>query len=249
MSNRYKSLRAIAQYLPGGMSAGRFFRRNFEPGMREIVRLQRLHGTALLQSSPFTVEERYPALFDAVAGHLAGLSAPRILSFGCSSGAEVRAMRRRLPHAQIVGLDPNRRMIAAARALDPHPHTEYRIATTPKGDDQFDAILALAVLRNGLLQTEQPENCEAIMPFARFAGAVAALDACLVGGGWLAIWHAHFRFMDAPVAEQYRVDPLRIGNQKRADPKWGPDNRRLPPSRDTPVLFRKAENGFRKSDR
>ena len=66
-----------------------------------------LHGSRVHQTSPDTSEDRYPVLFD-LASKLAP-DAERILSFGCSTGEELQAIRRRFPDAEIVGAEINPR--------------------------------------------------------------------------------------------------------------------------------------------
>lgn len=235
------AVRRIAQGVPGAMALGRALRRMVDPGLREIHRLQRQDAARVLQPFPDTFEERYPQLFDALAERLADVPKPRILSFGCSSGAEVRSLRRRLPDARIVGLDLNRRMIAQARAADPDPRSDYRLADAPQPGEQFDAVLAMAVLRHGALEAERPDSCHAILPFARFAETVAQLDRHLAPGGWLALYHAHFRFRDTPTARHYAADPLRMTDHAPQTLLYGPDDQLLRGMVEPTVLFRKLD--------
>jgi len=236
-------LRAAARRLPGGMALGRWLRRLANPELREISRLQQAEAGRLFQPFPDTFEERYPQLFDALAERLAGLESPRLLSFGCSSGAEVRALRRRLPNARITGIDLNRRALARARAADRDPRSTYGIAATPDPDARFDAVLAMAVFRHGVLEAQRPESCAAVLPFARFAKGVAALDRVLVPGGWLAIYNAHFRFTDTATAAGYDPDLLRMTDHPPQDLLYGPDDRLLDGANEACVLFRKHGTG------
>lgn len=231
-------MRRLARAIPGGMALGRWLRRHFDPALREIHRLQ-TGEPGLLQPFPDTLEERYPELFDAIAARLAELPSPRILSFGCSSGAEVRALKRRIPSARIVGLDLNRRVIARARAAD--PDGDYRIAAAPSAGEQFDAILAMAVLRHGQLESERPQNCAAIMPFARFDDALADLDSALAPGGWLAIGNAHFRLADAALTARYEPDPAEFPHLSHPSLLYGPDDRRIELPGRIAVLHRKLD--------
>jgi hypothetical protein len=220
------------------MAAGRWLHRRLDPELRTIERLRRDCPASLFQPFPETSEERYPELFDALAERLAPIAAPRILSFGCASGAEVRAMRRRIPDARITGMDANPRAIAKARGADRHPLSRYLLADRIDPAERFDAVLALAVFRHGELEAFQPDSCSAILPFSRFAAGVAMLDACLVAGGWLAIWNAHFRFADAPKAARYAIDPFRTPDAPQTL-LYGPDDRRLDRASYADVLFRK----------
>jgi SAM-dependent methyltransferase len=237
---RLDQLRRFARRIPGVVTLVRLLRRLVDPRLREIHRLRRTHRDLLFQPFTDTCEERYPALFDAIAARLDHLDAPRLLSFGCSSGAEVRALRRRLPLAQIVGIDLNRRMIAAARLADPDPRSDYRCAGSPDPDERFDAILALAVFRHGELEADRPAQCTHVLPFARFAAGVAALDACLDEGGLLAIWNAHFRLADCELADRYESIAVEVTGCAPQVLLYGADDRRLDGASETRALFRKV---------
>lgn len=221
------------------------------PGLRALVRwwhdpdlwaLDRslARGTPLrvLQPHTTTSEDRYPALFDRLAAELAGKKAPRVLSFGCSGGEEVRALRRRLPEAWLVGVDVNPRALARARHKDRHQRSSYLVGDRPPPGRPFDAVLALAVFRHGALGDAKPESCAGILPFARVAEAFAALDARLRPGGVLAWGNAHFRLADMPGGDRYALieatadlDPFEVA--------YGPDDRRLPAAEERGGLYRK----------
>lgn len=239
MADRFDPLRRVARRIPGGMALARRARRLLDPDLRTVERLRRAHSGELFQPFPSTFDERYPQLFDGLAERLSALTDPVILSFGCSSGEEVLALRRRMPHARIVGIDLNPRMIARARAADSHALSDYRVAGAPLPHERFDAVLALAVFRHGVLEAEQPESCAAVLPFARFAAGIAMLDAVLEPGGWLALWYGHFRFGDTPTAAGYDADPLRMTDRGSLDLLWGPDDRRLHGVTEATPLFRK----------
>ncbi len=235
--DRLKPLRQLARRVPGAMALGRRLRQLANPQLREIARLQVDEAGSVLQPFPDTWEERYPELFDALADRLAALPAPRILSFGCSSGAEVRALQRRLPHARIVGLDLNRLALAQAQAAD--PAGDYRLAAAPQSGERFDAILAMAVLRHGQLEADRPDQCSHVMRFARFAATLAMLDAALAPRGWLAIGHAHFRFGDWPEAERYGADDAAFPGLSEPELLYGADDCRIDQPGRTAVLHRK----------
>lgn len=237
--DRLEPLRRIARAVPGGMAAGRWLHRQLGPELRALTRLQRAHADLVFQPYGTTSDDRYPQLFDALAERLAHLPSPRILSFGCSTGEEVRALRARVPAARIIGIDLNPRSLAIARKKDGNPLSLYRLAGAPVTNDRFDAVLAMAVFRHGELEAGQPDDCSAVMPFVRFAEGVALLDACVEPGGWLALHNSHFRFTDTPTAAKYVCDHLRMTDHRPRELLYGPDNRRLSGVTDDKVLFRK----------
>lgn len=233
------ALRQALRGIPLAVTAVRALRRIIDPDQREVHRIRNAHHAVVFQPFPDTFDERYPPLFDAIAAELAHVEAPRVLSFGCSSGAEVRALRSRLPGARILGMDLNRRKLAAARAADPNPLSQYRCAGRIEPDERFDAILALAVFRHGELEAQRPLSSRSIMPFARFEAGLAMLDAALEPGGLIAIWHAHFRLADTQLAARYEavaVDTTCLGIQ---DLLYGRDDCRMNGVTETRALFRK----------
>lgn len=238
--DRLEPLRRIAQLVPGGMALGRRLRRLTDPDLREIERLRSQLGPSLLQPFPDTFEERYPDLFDALAKHLEHLPEPRILSFGCSSGAEVRALRRRMPAARLVGVDPNRRAIAVARKAD--PAGDYRIQGTVPNGEGYDSILAMAVLRHGQLEAKRPASADPVFPFRRFEEALDRLDIELNVGGLIAIGHAHFRFADWPGAVRYVAVPDVFAHISTPGLLYWPDNRRIDGPPPIAVLHRKLRH-------
>ena len=227
--------------IPGAIPLARLLRRWIDPDLRMVHALRRSQRDHLFQPFTTTSENRYPQLFTALAERLAHLPQPRILSFGCSSGEEVRALRRYLPHALITGIDINPRVLELARQADNHPLSRYVLADRPDPSERYDAVLAMAVFRHGDLEAERPESCAAILPFARFAEGIARLDAVLEPGGWLALWNAHFRFIDTPVADGYLIDPFRMSQRADHGPLYGPDDSKIAEPGQGDALFRKRE--------
>lgn len=238
------ALRAGLRAVPPIRTAVRSLRDFANRESRALVRMYRRHGDQVLQPYPTTFEDRYPAVFDALANHLVHIPEPLILSYGCSDGSEVRSLRRWFPHARIVGLDPNALMIGKARehlARHPDAGINYVEASSPSalGDMRFDAILAMAVFRHGELERTLPASCATVLPFERFARAIDALDDRLKPGGWLTIWNAHFRFGDTRTAQNYDGHAL---DYSRGEPQtllYGPDNRRIDGADYADILFRK----------
>lgn len=242
-NDRLDPLRRVARRIPGAMALGRGLRRLIDPDLRTIERLRREQAAALFQPFPTTAEDRYPEFFAALAERLADIPRPRILSFGCADGAEVRSLRRYLPSAEIVGYDINPRAIAEARrrlALAPDPEMRFELAADPSAEpaERFDAVLAMAVFRHGELEHAKPASSRDIMPFARFEQGVAMLDRLVRRGGWLAIWNSHFRFGDTALAPAYEAEATPWSEGKPLTLLYGPENQRLAASY-ADMLFRK----------
>jgi len=192
-------------------------------------------GRGLLQPATVTGMDRHPQLFAVIVSLLAGRSALRLLSFGCSTGEEAFTLARYFRHATIDAIDANPACIAQAqRAARSPEHRDvadrirFLCAATPdaSGGD-YDAVLCLSVLRHGALDVERPERCTALIPFARFANTIAALDRCLRAGGVLLLWGCNFRFRDTATAAAYCVVPS-PAKRPQPGPFYGPDDRLLP---------------------
>jgi len=190
---------------------------------RSVLWTRLAHGREMHQTTPETAEERYPELFDLVA-RLAP-AAKRILSFGCSTGEELAALRRRFPAAEIVGAEINsrsRRITARRIAGDP-------LTTVVPPDaiaGSFDLLLALAVFQREphKIAEMQTQDLSLYYPFERFDAAVRDLAARLRTGGLLCVDNAHYRVEDSSAAaelEPIRSSPVMTGLM------FGPDGRQL----------------------
>ncbi len=100
-----------------------------------------VHRNALHQITEYTEAERYPELFDLAAKLRP--SARRILSFGCSSGEEIEAIRQRFPGATIVGAEINPRSRAKARRRL-SGDADVRILSSIQGEPQSRRGIASA---------------------------------------------------------------------------------------------------------
>jgi SAM-dependent methyltransferase len=191
-----------------------FFRRakslfqRFLPEWRLIRNTQWQSQPTLLQPWPVTKKDRHPELFALAAEYFRKRPA-QILSFGCATGEEAYSIATYVPSATVLGVDINVECIAKAKRRTPislRSRVQFKCCdAVPEDGGQFDAIFCLSVLRHGRLDREQPESCEAILPFRRFAEVIAGFDRTLKPGGLLFLWGANFRFSDSPVASQYRA--------------------------------------------
>jgi SAM-dependent methyltransferase len=181
------------------------------------------HGRDVHQTTAFTAEDRYPELFD-LAASLAP-DAKRVLSFGCSTGAELAALRRRFPKAQIVGAEINsrsRRIAARRMAAD-----ERASVVPPEGiTGTFDVVFALAVLQREphKIAEIEVEDLSAHYPFERFDKAVGGLVDRLKPNGLLCVANAHYPVEESSAfaaLEPFRPSPM------MEPPLFGRDGKRL----------------------
>ena len=155
-------------------------------------------GAELHQVTPDTWEERYPELFDLVAG--LSPDAKRILSFGCSTGEELVSLRRRFPDAEIIGVELNSRSMRIAARRITADHRSSIHSRTP--GSAFDLVFALAVLQREphKIAEMDVEDLSLFYPFEKFDSAVVELVDRLGAGGLLCVQHCHYRVEDSSAA-------------------------------------------------
>lgn len=196
-----------------------------------------MHGAELHQTTPHTSEERYPALFELVAD--LAPNADRILSFGCSTGEELVALRRRFATAEIVGVEINlrSRRIAARRVRE-----DSRAVVRSPGaiEGTFDAIFALAVFQrepHKVIEIDL-QDLSSHYPFERFDRALSGLVARLRPGGLLCVAHAMYPVELSSAAGE--LEPVSVSPGMEG-PLFGRDGRRLERSAGR-TIFRKLSS-------
>ncbi|MDF7776830.1 methyltransferase domain-containing protein [Sphingomonas sp. AOB5] len=212
--------------VPGMRTLGRAARYLLDARYRDERNLRLFRGDQLFQASAHTWAGRYPHLFGALSSRLATNPAPRILSFGCSTGEEVRMIRQAVPHAHIIGIDISPKSIRTARARNRDPQVEFILGgdVALAGPEPFDAIVCMAVLQRSELSDHRPEDSSAHLTFARYEAAVRDIDAHLRPGGLLALYHTNFRLSDTDMGGEYQ--PILCTRPHAADrAKYDRDNR------------------------
>ncbi|WP_404374211.1 class I SAM-dependent methyltransferase [Sphingomonas sp. MMS24-J45] len=234
-------LRSIAPGLRRVSAIGRLrraLRYLSDASYREMLYLQRYRPEAVFQLSTWTREDRYPHLFADIAARLGDRADLNVLSFGCSTGAEVRALRKALPQAHITGVDISERALRTARRRIRDPRVRFVQGSVPgaAGDVEYDLILCLAVLQRGELSRLRPDDCSQFISFERFERAVLDLDRYLKPNGLLALYHSNFRLADTRLAANY-VPILFAPPHREQRALYGPDNRLIPDAQDLSILF------------
>lgn len=182
------------------------------------------HRGEVHQTTPYTAEDRYPELFDLAAKLRPDVR--RILSFGCSTGEELVALRRRFPGAEIVGAEINsrsRRIAARRVALD----DRAAVISPREISGSFDLIFALAVFQREPHKVVEMEieDLSAYYPFERFERTVTELTHRLEPDGLMCVFHAHYPVEQTSAATQ--LEPI-ADSPWLQPPLFGRDSRRLP---------------------
>jgi 2-polyprenyl-3-methyl-5-hydroxy-6-metoxy-1,4-benzoquinol methylase len=196
------------------------------------------------QAYNHTLPDRYPWLFQFAAAQVGDGGAVRILSFGCSIGDEVFALRRYFPTAGIKGVDIDPRNVAAcvqrAKAQNMSGMSFAAAAGTeaePSGC--YDAIFCLAVLCLGDLTTSGAQHCDPLLHFEDFERMVTDFARCLKPGGLLLLHTTNFRFCDTSIFAEFTPVLAAEAGQLAPDVIFDRDNQLLAGERYHAVAFRK----------
>jgi SAM-dependent methyltransferase len=187
-----------------------------------------------------TLPDRYPWLFGFAAEKLAQVSLPNILSFGCSRGDEVLAIRRYFPNATITGIDVDPGNIMDCRARLHEVRFEAAATTEDEASESYDAIFCLAVLCHGDLTSNGAETSEPLLFFDVFERVVTDFARCLKPGGLLILHTTNFRFGDTAIASEFEVMLEAQPAQLAHDVVFDRHNRLMRGERYRPVVFRKS---------
>jgi SAM-dependent methyltransferase len=211
---------------------------------RVSLRMRLLPTRGGFQPFNQTATDRYPVIFGFVRDTLGADRDVRLLSFGCSTGEEVCALRRHFPRAFIKGIDINAGNIAAClRKLRRHPDLgaafEHASSTRAEVSQAYDAIFCMAVMRDGRLARSGVARCDHLIRFEDFAHMVEDFHRCLKPGGLLVIRHSNFRLCDAPVGARFEPIFRRAVSPRGATPIFGPDNRLMPGVQYPDTVFRR----------
>lgn len=228
-----------------------FYRFATDAEYRSVALIRFEKPPNLFQPFIDTAPDRYPFLFYFAREKLEANPKARVLSFGCSTGEEVFALRRYLPLAAIKGIDINRRNIAIcngrlARSPDPGITFELANSTRDEKTGSCDAIFCLAVLRHGDLGAFGADRCDHIIRFADFERMVSDFSRCLRVGGLLFIANSNFRVCDTASAKEFEVAFRMLAPEP--DPKtpiFDRNNRLMPGAAYGEIAFRKLQRTHR----
>lgn len=148
---------------------------------------------------------RYPQLFEIAAKELQGISNPKILSFGCSTGDEVFSIKKYIPNATIVGVDINHRSLDVARKKDnSKEHTFYHYHDSAwQKENHYDCILALAIFQRTEHREADRNESLSTFQFQQFSDSISHLDLLLKHNGILVLDNTDYSFKDLEINKKY----------------------------------------------
>ncbi|MFG1402346.1 polysaccharide pyruvyl transferase family protein [Xanthobacter sediminis] len=147
------------------------------------------------QESNWTKYDRTPEIFREVSA--LGPS-PKILSFGCSTGEEVRTLRDKyFPYSAIHGIDIDREIIDSNQRNNPDPDIEY-FSDPEKLDSDYDLIFCMSVL------CRWPDRQD-LYYFETFHKTLLSIDRRLKPGGLLVIYNGQFFLEETILRDHYEA--------------------------------------------
>lgn len=174
------------------------------------------------QGSTATLINRYPNIFGILREMMAARHGPdlggetlRILSFGCSTGAEVLSVRAYFPDAEILGCDINPQALSASvNALEADFAATFRSEPKAIGAlGPYDIVMANAVLCS-YPESARKTSLADDFPFSAFCDLAAPLLQAVKPGGAFILTNANYAFRDIPGADAFEpvVNPKIEGN-------------------------------------
>lgn len=196
------------------------------------------HGAHQLRGD--TSLDRYPVVFDRAASllHDAGITNPRVLSIGCSTGEECFSITQYVSNATVFGIDTNKRSVALAKRRYGNNkilfETKQSLQDFPS--DGYDLVMANAVLCRWP-ETRSLQYIGELYSFAKFEELLGHLTRLTRSNGLLMVAESNYR-----VADTHFMAALQsCGELDRDDltVKFDPDGNRYQDQRYRHYLFRK----------
>jgi len=220
--------------------AFRYLKNHYKVWQESLNKLIRRNFKAQHQLTSTTMVDRYPEIFKASVQECQH-KAPKILSFGCSTGEECVSLRSYFPEAEIIGADINKQNLKKAKKRNLAPGIKYMLSTNEnlESNGPYDLVFAMSVLCRWK-DTEHVQSCENIYPFEKFNESVEHLYSLLSTDGILVVYNANFLIEDTTIAEFLK--PIKVNSIKDSGfvHKFNKQNQKINPDHQV-VLFRKKE--------
>lgn len=157
------------------------------------------------QISTYTENNRYPLIFKACTHYLQKIEVPEIISFGCSTGEEVRTLDEYMPAAIIYGIDINKWCIKQCikQNISTTHFFYHRTSKEFERLQNVDAIFCMAVFQKTDDRLPDKKEKTKLFTFQSFEEEIILLDKKLKKDGLFIIDFSDFNFMDTVVANKY----------------------------------------------
>ncbi len=155
------------------------------------------------QISTTTGYDRYPEIFRECQLYFKD-KVPKILSFGCSNGLEVKTLTEKyFTESKVVGVDINPDMILSCIELKLNDKVSF-FEIDKFTPEKFDLIFCMSVFCRWP-QTAQLEDCSDEYPFSKFSEKLNDIDNMLNPEGLLVIYNSNFIFTDTNISKNYSI--------------------------------------------
>ncbi len=199
-------LDAQAAQIPCGSSSAQLLTDTDK--VKEQSRAQAAASSWTAQESTASFSQRHEHIFAQLAGLLTCVPrfpAPRILSFGCSSGYECLDLKRLCPSAFVLGCDVSEKAVMEAQKRC--AQSEIIIfPSTPEAVAQngpYDVITAMSVLTRYPAIRDKAE-IDGIYSFNQFERMLGVLIEALSSRGLLVIYNSPYLFERTRYARRFR---------------------------------------------
>jgi Methylase of chemotaxis methyl-accepting proteins len=194
-----------------------------------------------IQGSTFTLIDRYPKLFEACRDYFCDVQKPQIMSFGCSTGEEVKSILTYMPTASVVGVDINKWCLRKARQFNYGSDALFINRMSPEFNklSDLDAIFCMAVFQKTENRMDEDNSRAHFFKFESFEQEMCLLHDKLKVGGLMIIDHTDFSFADTIIADRYSVLDFEYNKIARKRPLFGRNNQKNSDSQDLFRMFKK----------
>lgn len=190
------------------------------------------------QDSTFTRYYRYPRLFEQFSIYFRHHPAPKILSFGCSTGEEVFTLLDCVPQAAITGIDINSWCIRQCNRKNKSDTISFGLRNSKKFDElaDLDTIFCMAVFQHTENRKKETLHTTKIT-FKSFEKELALLDQKLRVGGLFFIDQCDFDLKETILYSNYAPLKFEANRIKRALPLYNRENKRIAETRNFHRVF------------
>ena len=169
---------------------------NYKPGTLLYYLLNSLN--IINQNSNYTSYNRYNNIFTDIKNYLNNKGIEKILSFGCSSGEEVRSLDDLYFKNKIIhGFDINSSIIQNNIKLCNMTNIAYYDKFNNLKNNEYDIIFCMSVLCNW------PNNPKKNYSFELFENTLNLIDLKLNNYGYLVLYNTQYLFNDTNISKKY----------------------------------------------